>query len=606
MILLAAAALVSAQAKKSPAPAPAKLPPFTIVEATIPEMRAALEQGRVTSRDLVLQCLLRIATYEKRLNAVIAVNPHALDDAEARDRERAQGKVRGPLHGIPVALKDNIHTTDMPTTGGALAFDGLIPPYEATLTKNLRDAGAIIIVKTVMTELANWVATGMPGNYSAVGGYGMNPYDPRRDPREATGDGRPVLGTGGSSSGIGTSASFWAANVGTETSGSILSPANANMLVAIKPTVGRVSRYGVIPITADQDTPGPMARTVTDAAVMLGALEGAAPDANDAATKTCTPPPNRDYTKFLKAEGLKGARIGIPRASFYERTAVPGASQPRGGLGAEQAKLMADAIEVLKQQGAIIVDPADIPSVVAKDAQNNFLLWSTCGGLDNAKGKDADCSIVFKYGMKRDFNAWLQSLGSAAPVKSLTELRLWNVAHQRAGSIKYGQALLDISDEMDVRGDRARYEADRAKDIRLSATEGIDAVMKQHNLDALLFPGANGAAIAAKPGYPTVIVPFGFVSNAPPGGGGGGRGGAATVAGAPMGAGAPPAPAAPATAAATGGVGGGAAAAFPAGFDPKPSPFGVSFTGMACSEPKLIELAFAFEQATKKRVPPKL
>ncbi len=571
-----AVALLSAQSKpKTPAVPPDPPAPFTIVEATIPEMRAAMEQGRVTSKELVRQSLERIATYEKLLNATISVNPRAIEEAEARDAERAQRKIRGPLHGIPIALKDNIHTTDMPTTGGALAFAGFVPPYEATLTKNLRDAGAIIIAKTVMTELANWVAVGMPTNYSAVGGYGMNPYDPRRDPRE-TADGRPILQTGGSSSGIGTAASFWAANVGTETSGSILSPSNQNMLVGIKPTVGRISRYGVIPITADQDTPGPMARTVTDAAIMLGALEGAAPDPNDAATKTCTPPPGRDYTRFLKPDGLKGARIGIPRASFYERVTLPGATQPRGGLNADQAKLMAEAIEALKQQGAVIVDPADIPSVVAKEAQDNFLMWSTCGSLDSGKGKDADCSIVLKYGMKRDFGAWLASLGPTAPVKTLTELRLWNVAHQRANAIKYGQALLDISDEMDVRADRARYQADRAKDIRLSATEGIDAVMKQYSLDALLFPGGNGAAIAAKPGYPTVIVPFGFVPNAP---GGGARGG--------------------------GGEGGGQSA-LPAGFDPKPSPFGVSFTGTACSEPKLIEIAYAFEQATRKRVPPKL
>jgi len=183
-------------------------------------MRAAMEQGRVTSRELVLQSLTRIAMYEEQLNAVMTVNPRALAEADARDRERREGKVRGPLHGIPIALKDNIHTTDMPTTGGALAFAGFVPPYEATLTKNLREAGAIIIAKTVLTELANWVAGGpmpMPGNYSALGGFGMNPYDPRRDPREASADGRPVLGTGGSSSGIGTAASFWAANVGSET-----------------------------------------------------------------------------------------------------------------------------------------------------------------------------------------------------------------------------------------------------------------------------------------------------------------------------------------------------------------------------------------------------
>ena len=236
--------------------------------------RRRCNRAAITSREIVQQYLIRIATYEDKLNAVIAVNPHALEEADARDRERAAGKIRGPLHGIPVALKDNIHTTDMPTTGGALAFDGLIPPYEATLTKNLRDAGAIIIAKTNMTELANWVASGMPANYNAIAGHGFNPYDPRRDPREATFDGRPALFTGGSSSGVGTAANFWAGNVGTETSGSILSPSNQNMLVGIKPTLGLISRYGVIPITADQDTPGPMTKTVTDAAIMLGVLDG--------------------------------------------------------------------------------------------------------------------------------------------------------------------------------------------------------------------------------------------------------------------------------------------------------------------------------------------
>jgi amidase len=572
-LLLATAASGAPPQKSKAAPAPPPKP-FSVVEATIPEMRLALEQKRTTSREIVLQYLSRIAMYEDQLNAVITVNRDALKEAEERDRERAAGKVRGPLHGIPVALKDNIHTTHMPTTGGALAFAGFTPPYEATITKNLKDAGAIVIAKTGMTELANWVAAGMPGNYNALTGYGMNPYDPRRDPREANFDGRPVLATGGSSSGIGTSANFWAANVGTETSGSILSPSNQNMLAAIKPTVGRISRYGVIPITADQDTAGPMGRTVTDVAIMMGVLESGAPDPNDAATRTCTPPPGRDYTKFLNPAGLKGARIGIPRASFYDRALTPGAKEPRGGLNPEQAKVMAEAIEILKQQGAVIVDPADIPSITATDAANSFLSWGTCGGLDNGKGKDAECSIVLKYGMKRDFNAWLKTLGDSAPVKTLTELRQWNVAHQKAGAIKYGQAQLDISDEMDVNQDRSRYQADRAKDIRLGGTEGIDAAMKKNNLDALLFPGPSGAGIAAKPGYPTVIVPFAFVPNVPFGGGGGGP------------------------------AGGPAPNPFPPGFDPKPSPYGVSFTGMACSEPKLLELAFAFEQATKRRVPP--
>ncbi len=552
LLLLSLAAL----AAKKPDPKP-----FSVVEATIPEMQAALRDGRVTSRELVRQSLERIATYEDKLHAAITVNPNALKEADERDRERAVGKIRGPLHGIPIALKDNIHTTDMPTTGGALAFAELVPPYEATITKNLRDAGAIIIAKTQMTELANWVAGNppMPTNYNALNGYGFNPYDPRRDPREATGDGRPALSTGGSSSGAGTTMSFWAANVGTETSGSILSPANQNMLAAVKPTVGRVSRYGVIPITADQDTPGPMARTVTDAAILLGALEAGNPDAHDPATKTCTPV--ADYTQFLKRDGLKGARIGIPRANYYDKTTPPGAEKPRGGLNAELLKVMNDAIAVLKEQGAVIVDPADIPSVVDKDPKNNLLLFGVCTDMDDVKAKK--CSVDLAYGMERDFNAWLKSLGDAAPVKSLQELREWNTKHQKMGAIKYGQSLLDISDAMDLDTFRARYEADRARDIALAATHGIDEVMKAQKLDALLFPGPFGANIAARPGYPTVIVPWAMVPNAPP----------------------PP---------------------FPEKFNAKPQPLGVSFTGMACSEPTLLRLAYAFEQATKKRVPPPL
>jgi amidase len=553
--------------------AAARRKPFSVVEATIPEMRAAMEQGRLTSREIVRQYLVRIATYEDMLHAAITVNPEALDLADRRDRERAQGKVRGPLHGIPLALKDNVQTTFMRTTGGALAFENLVPPYDATLTKNLLDAGAIIIAKTGLTELANWVAgapTPMPGNYNAVGGQGYNPYDPRKDPRRATFDGRPALGTGGSSSGVGTAASLWAGNVGTETSGSILSPANANMLAAIKPTVGRVSRYGVIPITADQDTAGPMAKSVSDIAIMFGAMESASPDPHDPATRTCAPPPGRDYTPFLKREGLKGARIGIPRAYYYDALSVPGeppaeSSRAGGGggngLNAAQKTAMDEVIAILKHQGAVIVDPADIPSVIDADPNSNFNRWGQCSGVTNQKGKDQDCSVVLKYGMKRDFNRWLTSLGAAAPVKSLTELREWNTAHEKAGAIKYGQSNLDISDEMDVETDRARYESDRAKDIRLGATHGIDEIMKSQRLDALLFPGASGAAIAARPGYPTVIVPFALIPNAPT----------------------PP---------------------FPDGFDAKPGPMGVSFTGMACSEPRLIELAYSFEQATARRVAP--
>ena len=545
-------------------PATPQTPRFEIVEATIPEMRAAMEQGRLTSRRLVEMYLARIGMYQHVLKAAVYVNAQALADAEARDRERASGRVRGPLHGIPVALKDNIHTTNLPTSGGALAFDGFIPPYEATLTRHLIEAGAIIIAKTTLSELAGYTAgapTAAPGNYNAVSGQGLNPYDPRRDPRSDTADGRPALTPAGSSSGSGTAANLWAASVGTETSGSILGPSNVSMLAAVKPTVGRISRWGVIPITADQDSAGPMARTVTDAAILLGVLEGTAPDPNDEATTRCAPPPGNDYTVFLEPDALRGARIGIPRAFYYDKVTVPFAKEPRGGLNEAQARAMADAIGVLKQQGAVIVDPADIPSVLETDPSKTILDWNFCGDAGDVRGHDSHCTIVVKYGMKRDFNKWLATLGAAAPVKTLTELRAWNLAHQKGGAIRYGQSRLDISDDVDLERDRPRYQADQARDLLVSATNGIDAVMTAQQLDALLFPGSSGAGIAARPGYPSVMVPFAMVPNEPT----------------------PP---------------------FPAGFDAKPSPFGVSFTGAACSEPRLIGLAYAFEQATKRRVPP--
>ena len=540
--------------------------PFSVVEATIPQMQEAMARKQVTSRQLVEQYLIRIALYEERLNAALAINANALAEADALDRERAQGRLRGPLHGIPIALKDNIHTTDMPTTGGALVFAGYVPPYEATLTANLKAAGAIIIAKTGLTELANWVAgnpNAMPGNYNAIGGFAFNPYDPRPDPRPEPGDGRPVLQTGGSSSGIGTAANFWAGNVGSDTGGSIISPSNANMLVGIRPTIGRISRHGVIPITADHDTAGPMTRTVADSAIMLGAMEGAAPDPNDAATRTCTPPPNRDYTKFLNASGLKGKRIGVPRAFYIDRITLPGETTPRGGINADQASVIAEAIAVLKQQGAIVVDPADVPSFVAKTANDSFPLWDFCSGGEHAKGKDDNCSINFKYGMKRDYNAWLATLGPSAPVRTLTEHREWNIAHAKAGAIKYQQSRFDISDEIDLVADKARLDADDAKDRRLSRDQGIDGVLKQYRLDAFITPGGSGAGIAARAGYPIIAVPFGMVPNAPQ-------------------------------------------QAHPAGFNARPAPYGVGFVGAQCSEPTLIEIAYAFEQATRKRVPPSL
>jgi amidase len=307
-----------------------------------------------------------------------------------------------------------------------------------------------------------------------------------------------------------------------------------------------------------------MAKFVADVAIMLGVLESAKPDPNDPATKACTPPSGNDYSKFLRADGLKGARIGIPRAAFYEPFTIPGTERPRGGINPARTKVMEDAMAALKAAGATVID-VEIPSIMNKEPKENLLLSGS--------------SVVLSYGMKRDFNAWLASLGPAAPVKNLAELREWNTAHERMGAIKYGQTLLDASDALDLEKDKERYEDDRARDIRLGGTNGIDAAVKANNLDALLFPGASAAEIASKPGYPTVLVPFGMIPNTPANPGGrsepGGRGADAP-----------------------------AAAPFPPGFDPKPQPYGVGFTGPACSEPKLLQLAYAFEHATKKRTPP--
>ena len=535
---------------------------FTVVESTIPELQALMESGALTSRELVQRYLIRIAFYEDQLNAAVTVNPNALTEADVLDAERAAGNVRGPLHGIPIALKDNIHTTHLPTTGGALAFAGYVPPYEATLTRSLRDAGAIIVAKAGLTEFANFVAgppNQMPGNYNALTGFAFNPYDPRRDPRPDRFDGRPVLSTGGSSSGIGTAASLWQANIGTDTGGSIISPSNANMLVGIRPTLGRISRWGIAPVTLDHDMAGPMARSVADAAILLGGMESVEPDPNDPATGVCAVAPDGDYRPHLREDGLRGARIGIPRAFYYEAIELEG--RTLGGLSQEEAALMEEAIAELEHAGAVIVDPADVPSLVDPDPSANFAAWDFCAGGDQAKGADATCSINFKYGMKRDFNAWLESLGESAPVKSLTELREWNLAHADAGALKYGQSRLDISDEMDVEADLSRNIADMAKDRLLSRTRGIDAVLEEHDLDAILTPGSRGAGLAARAGTPIIVVPFGFVPND----------------------GGPP---------------------FPEGFDPHPAPFGVGFNGAACSEPRLIEIAYAFEQATRKKVAP--
>ncbi len=530
--------------------------PFSVIEASIPDMQRAMAEGRVTAEELVKQYLIRIATYENVINAAIAVNPHALEQARALDEERKAGKVRGPLHGIPVALKDNIQDTDMPTTGGNVGLAGWTPQWDAPLTRHLKDGGAIIIAKTTMSEFAGMFGWGAPGTYSSISGYSFNPYDPRRDPRPGRNDGRGVLNTGGSSSGTGTTANFWALNVGTETAGSIISPSSLNMLAAIKPTIGRISRWGIIPITVDQDTAGPMGKSVTDVAIALGVLEGKEPDPNDPATASCARPANNDYTQYLKADALKGARIGVPRLGYGVEITPPGETKPRGGMPEDQRAAFDEAIRILRQAGARIVDPAEIPSAISQDPMRNVLLAGDCDS-----GKTPTCISVMSYGMHRDFNIWLDAQNGTAPWKTIDEFVAWNETNKNLGTLKYGQyALLDVVNTH-LEKDQEKYELDRKRALEMGGSNGIDAVLAKHKLDAILFLGSRGTAMSNRVGYPSVTVPFALVANAE---------------GPPL----------------------------PEGFDAKPMPMGVTFTGTACTEPRLIGLAYAFEQLTKRRQPP--
>ena len=556
-VITAALALSACGTATSTPPAtPALVTPFTVVEGSIPEMQAAMRDGRTTSRAIVTQYLTRIGLYEDRLNVAIAINAQALAQADALDAERAAGHLRGPLHGIPVAVKDNILTKDdLPTSGGMLAFRHYRAPYDATLVTNLRNAGAIILAKSTMSELAGWFGDSVrPGGYNGAVGQSYNPYDPR-----ANDDGTPVLDVSGSSSGGGVAANLWAANVGTSTGGSIEGPANASMLVGIRPSTGRISRYGIIPLTLDQDTAGPMTKTVADAAILLGAMEGA-PDAQDPRTSECTAPPNRDYTPFLKTDALKGVRIGIPRAGIYQARRFPGQARPFAGLKPDETASMEAAIAALTAAGAEVVDPADLPSMIAVEPARNLTSHHICEMPFTGKPADDLCSIVLRYSMKRDFNLWLATLGDAAPVKSLTALRAWNSAHKDQGAIRYGQGRLDFADAVDLARDKSRYERNRREDLTLTRQEGLDAAITADNLDALLFPGSSGANYATKAGYPIVVVPYGVVVNYADGA---------------------------------------------KGSQDKTRPFGLSLVGAHCSDAKLVGMAYAFEQATKRRVPPR-
>ncbi|MFX3617100.1 MAG: amidase family protein [Sporolactobacillus sp.] len=480
--------------------------PFILEEATISAMQKALRNGQITSKDLVQSYLERIERLDKHganLKSVLEVNPEALHEAEASDVRRTVNPEVGPLFGIPILIKDNIETAGkMMTTAGSLALSGYKANHDAFLVKKLKEAGAIILGKTNLTEFANFISDHMPNGYSTLGGQTLNPYGSSFD-------------VGGSSAGSGAAvaASLAAAAIGTETSGSILSPAAQNSIVGIKPTIGLVSRSGIIPIAHSQDTAGPMARTVSDAVLLLNVIAGL--DEEDEETVWSQGDVQKDYSVFLKRRGLKNARIGIDR-SFLE------------SLNDEEVELINEALEAMKEEGAYFVDPISIPSADV---------------LEHRKS-----SVMFQE-FKWDLNRYLEGLPASIPVHSLDELIAYNEAHADQ-TLQYGQAIFKKCNSLSGDLGERSYLVDRADDIRLSQKEGIDAVMKTHHLDALIFAGHQGCDIAAKAGYPSITVPAGYTHEG--------------------------------------------------------KPVGITFTGMAFSEPKLIELAYSFEQSTQFRIPPVL
>jgi len=479
---------------------------FEIVEATIPETQAALEAGELTSKQLVLMYYERIADHDKNgltINSVLEINPDALFIAESLDVERTINGSRGPLHGIPVLLKDNINTGDkMHTSAGSLALANSFAGEDAFIVTKLREAGAIIMGKANMTEFANFMTTGMPSGYSSRGGQVLNPYNISTP-------------TGGSSAGsaVAVACNFCTVSVGTETSGSILNPGNLGSIIGIKPTVGLLSRSGILPLSNTQDTAGPMARTVRDAVLLLNAMLGN--DPQDAAMGTNIGRIHEDYTVFLDENGLQGARIGIPRDYYFEE------------LTEEQLALFNASVDRMRELGATIIDPADIKTA-----------------------REISYSSVVLNEFKTALNAYLSRLGPGAPMRTLKDIIDFNHAHP-VETLRYGQATL-IDAEYTSSGTQTepKYLLHRATDLKLCKEEGIDATMKEHNLDALLFPADFGARITSRAGYPSIVVPSGYTS---------------------------------------------------AG-----APFGVTFSAKAYQEPTLIKLAYAYEQNYKVRKAPSL
>jgi amidase len=491
---------------------------FELEEAGLDALQQAMRSGALTSRGLTQAYLDRIGAMDRQgpsLRAFLETNPDALAIADALDRERKQKGPRGPLHGVPVVLKDNVDTHDrMTTTAGSLALEGSIPPRDAFVAARLRAAGAVLLGKANMSEWANIRSTRSSSGWSARGGQCRNPYALDRNPC-------------GSSSGTGAAvaANLAAVGIGTETDGSIVCPANNCGLVGLKPTLGLVSRAGIMPIAHSQDTAGPMCRSVRDAAILLSAIAGV--DPRDAETAAQAGLAHGDYARFLDPAGLRGARLGVYRKAFGFHPGVD--------------RLMEDALAEMKRQGAEIVDPADIPHV--EEYGESELL-------------------VLLYELKADLAAYLATLGPGARVKSLADVIRFNEENKDREMPYFGQELFLQAQEKGPLTDPAYLEA-LAKNRRLSRTEGIDAVMGQHRLDAIVAPtggpawttdcvngdhfGGGSSTPAAVAGYPNISVPVGEVFGLP---------------------------------------------------------VGVSFMGRAWSEPVLLRLAYAFEQATRHRRKP--
>src|ERR1022692_4630668 len=511
-------ALAAARESASAAPIP-DIKPFELDEITISDLQDGMKAGKFTPRSLVEKYSARIQEIDKHgpaINSILELNPDAVSIADALDRERKAKGPRGPLHGVPVLIKDNIDTADrMMTTAGSLALVGSKPPRDSYVAQKLRSAGAVILAKTYLSEWANIRSSHSTSGWSGRGGLTKNSYALDRNPCGSS-----------SGTGAGVSANLCAVGIGTETDGSIVCPSSSNGLAGIKPTVGLVSRSGIIPISHSQDGAGPMCRTVRDAAILLGALTGV--DADDSATAASAGKSYTDYTQFCDPNGLKGARIGVARKYF-------GFSDPVDAL-------MEQSLDAMKKQGATLIDPADI---------------ETLGKFDESE------LLVFMYELKADLNAYLATLGANAPVKTLKDIIDFNDRNRQKEMPYFGQDLFLKAEAKGPLTEKAYLEA-LDKNHQLARTEGIDATMDKYHLDAIVAPTGG-------PAWLTDLVNGDHVA--------GGSSNAAAVAGYPN---------------------INVTAVFISGL-----PVGISFFGRAWSEPTLIRLAFAFEQTTKARQPPR-